>query len=60
MTVYPRESLYQEIAFICYYFHWELDAAMNLDHRQRRLWCGEISRINRLISPDKDTRPNVW
>jgi hypothetical protein len=40
-------ELYEEMAFIAYYFHWPWDEVMQLPHGERRRWCAEISRINR-------------
>lgn len=40
------------MAFIAHYFHWSHEELMNLDHRERRRWCQEISRINRTIDSD--------
>jgi hypothetical protein len=47
MRVYPVKQLYEEMAFIAHHFHWSHDELMSLDHRERRRWCEEISRINR-------------
>ena len=46
MTGYPLEAAYEEVAFIAYHFHWELGAIMALEHRDRRRWVSEISRLN--------------
>lgn len=59
MTLYPEESLYQEMSFISYYFHWSGDDVMKLDHRSRRRWCREISDIHRKVNPSKDKRDEV-
>jgi hypothetical protein len=40
------DQLHQEIAFIAYYLHWSHREIMELEHRQRRRWCEEISKIN--------------
>ncbi|WP_134218589.1 DUF6760 family protein [Pelotomaculum sp. FP] len=53
MTGYPLKELYEEVAFIAYYFHWPHREIMDLEHRERRRWCEEISRINRSISGDQ-------
>jgi hypothetical protein len=45
------------MAFIAYHFHWSQDEVMNSEHRERRRWCEEISRINRKLS---DEPPNVF
>jgi hypothetical protein len=49
---YPLEQLYEEMAFIAYHFHWSHDELMNSEHRERRRWCEEISRINRKLNDE--------
>ena len=49
--------IYREVAFISYYFHWEHNDIMAMDHRERQKWCREISRINNEIS---DAPKNVF
>ncbi len=56
MTLYPEQSLYREMSFIAYYFHWSGDEVMKLDHRSRRRWCLEISDIHRKVNPSKEER----
>lgn len=56
MTLYPEQSLYREMSFIAYYFHWSGDEVMKLDHRSRRRWCLEISDIHRKVNPSKENR----
>jgi uncharacterized protein DUF6760 len=46
---YPERQLYEEIAFIAYHFHWSYEELMRMDHRERRRWCEEISKINRRL-----------
>jgi hypothetical protein len=43
---YPLDALYEEMAFIAYYLHWPPDALVGLEHRERRRWVAEVSRIN--------------
>ncbi|MFZ0388948.1 MAG: DUF6760 family protein [Calditrichia bacterium] len=52
MSGYPLAQLYEEIAFIAYYFHWPRGEIMDLEHRERRRWCEEISRINREVNQE--------
>lgn len=59
MTLYPEQSLYQEMSFIAYYFHWSGDEVMKLDHRSRRRWCLEISDIHRKVNPSKENRDEM-
>ena len=49
MIGYPLDRIYEEVAFIAYYFHWPFEQVMNLEHRERKQWCEEISRINKKI-----------
>lgn len=46
---YPVKSLYEEMAFIAHHFHWPHSDLMQLEHRERRRWCREISAINRRL-----------
>lgn len=50
---YPLSIIYEEVAFIAYYFHWSHEEIMNMEHKERQRWCEEISRINRSLSGDK-------
>jgi hypothetical protein len=53
MTRYPLATIYEEVAFIAYHFHWSHAEIMNLEHRDRQRWCEEISKINRRLSGEK-------
>ena len=57
MRAYPVKSLYEEMAFIAYHFHWPHDDLLSLAHRDRRRWCKEISAINRKLD---GTPPNPF
>ena len=46
MTSYPLDTLYEEVAFIAYHFHWSQNDILNLDHITRQRWVGEINKIN--------------
>ncbi|MEG1973270.1 MAG: DUF6760 family protein [Oscillospiraceae bacterium] len=56
MKPYPEDRLFEEMAFISYYFHWDNETVMNLEHWVRRRWCGEISRINKTVAPQKEKK----
>jgi hypothetical protein len=47
---YPLEAIYEEVAFIAYHFHWGYETILSLEHRERRRWVEEISRINRRVN----------
>jgi hypothetical protein len=53
LIVYPQDRLHQEIAFLAYYLHWPRRELMDLDHRERRRWCEEVSAINKKLSGDE-------
>jgi hypothetical protein len=42
---YPAEQLYQEIAYVAYYFHWQREDILNLEHFERQKWIAEIEKI---------------
>lgn len=42
MKGYPLKELYEEMAFVAYYFHWPWVEIMQLPHGERRRWCEEI------------------
>lgn len=44
---YPLERIYEEVAFIAYHFKWSHEEILEMEHRDRRRWCEEISKINR-------------
>ncbi|MEU2175254.1 DUF6760 family protein [Nocardia sp. NPDC019219] len=46
MVGYPLASLYEEVAFLAYHFHWPPDSVMRMEHADRRRWVAEISAIN--------------
>jgi len=54
ITGYPLDHVYEEVAFIAYYFHWGLDEVMNLPHRERKEWCEQISEINKNLSEERE------
>jgi len=52
MSSYPLDRLYEEVAFVSYYFHWGHGDIMNMPHLERKRWCEEISNINKKLSED--------
>jgi hypothetical protein len=53
MTGYPLGNLYEEVAFLAYHFHWNYKTIMNMEHRERKLWCEEISKINKKLNGEE-------
>jgi hypothetical protein len=56
MTGYPSERLFEEVAFLAYYFHWPYDEVMRLEHRERRRWVAEIERIHERMNREARSR----
>lgn len=54
MTGYPLDKLHEEVAFIAYYFHWNYEDIINMEHSERQKWCEEISKINKKLSGEKE------
>jgi hypothetical protein len=46
------ERLFEEVAYLAYYFHWPYEQIMGLEHRERQQWVAEVARINRRINED--------
>ena len=38
------------MSFLAYYLHWPMDDLMNMEHRERRRWCEEVSAINQKLN----------
>lgn len=47
---YPLKTLYEEVAFVAYHFHWPHETILNLEHAERRRWAQEISAINERLN----------
>lgn len=54
MVLYPQKVLYEEASFLAYYLHWSHEQIMKLDHKERRRWCSEVSKINRKLNDEPD------
>ncbi|MEA4909120.1 MAG: hypothetical protein GYA17_07590 [Chloroflexi bacterium] len=50
MKGYPLDLIDEEVAYIAYHFHWELDTIYRLPHLQRREWVRQIARINQRMN----------
>jgi hypothetical protein len=53
-VLYPAEVMYQEAAFLGYYFHWSRMEILSLSGLERRRWCREISKMNRELNEDSE------
>ncbi|WP_368656545.1 DUF6760 family protein [Brevibacillus dissolubilis] len=60
ITRYPIDKIYEEVSFVAYYFHWPHDEIMSMEHRERRRWCDQISKINRKLNDEPDNPFDVF
>jgi hypothetical protein len=49
---HPSDELFEEVAYVSYYFHWPYEDVLGLDHRERRQWVHEISKINERLNQE--------
>jgi hypothetical protein len=50
VITYPAPRIYEETAFIAYYFHWSKTEIMDFSHFERVEWCRRITAINKETS----------
>jgi hypothetical protein len=50
MTRYPSDRLHEEVAYLSYHFSWRYQEVMQLDHRERQRWVGELAHINERVN----------
>jgi hypothetical protein len=46
--------LFQEVAYLAYYFHWPHSEIMGMNHIERLRWVDELARINRTLNEPSD------
>lgn len=46
MRLYPEESLWDEIAYLAYHLHWDLDRLLDLAHADRARLIRSVSELN--------------
>lgn len=46
MRLYPPEALWNEIAFLAYHLHWELDSLLDLEHADRARLIRSVAELN--------------
>jgi len=46
-VTYAADRLFEEVAYVAYYLHWEMDSILDLEHPVRRRFIEEIGSINR-------------
>ena len=56
MIGYPSGRLLEEVAYVAYYLHWPYHEIMAMDHRERRSWIAEVSRIHERLNEANQVR----
>jgi len=46
MIRYPTEALWQEVAYLAYHLHWDLDELLDLGHADRARLVKAVSSLN--------------
>jgi hypothetical protein len=47
MKRYPVPALWDEIAYLAYHLHWDLDTLLDLEHRDRGRLIDTVADLNR-------------
>jgi len=46
MMRYPTEALWQELAYLAYHLHWDLDTLLDLEHADRTRLVQHVAALN--------------
>ena len=46
IVTYAAERLYEEVAYVAYYFHWSRDEILDLEHAERQRFVAQIAALN--------------
>jgi Family of unknown function (DUF6760) len=46
MTRYPEEDLWQEISYLGYHLHWDLETLLSMEHPDRVRFVKEVATLN--------------
>jgi len=49
-VTYAADRLYEEVAYVAYYFHWSMDSILDMEHPLRVRFVEEIGKINEQLS----------
>jgi transcriptional antiterminator len=44
-VTYATDRIHEEIAYIAYHFHWNLEDILDLEHRDRRQYAEQIGSL---------------
>lgn len=43
---YPAEALWEEIAYLAYHLHWDLETLLDLEHADRTRLVRQVANLN--------------
>ena len=46
MKLYPESALWEEIAYLAYHLHWDLDSLLDLQHSDRARLIRSVAQLN--------------
>jgi len=46
MKRYPAEALWQELAYLAYHLHWDIDHLLDLEHADRARLVTAVATLN--------------
>lgn len=46
MIRYPQRDLWEEIAYLGYHLHWDLDSLLDLEHADRQELVSQVDALN--------------
>jgi hypothetical protein len=46
MKLYPEQSLWDEITYLAYHLHWDLDTLLDLQHQDRARLIQSVAEMN--------------
>jgi hypothetical protein len=46
MRLYPEDALWEEIAYLAYHLHWDLDRLLDLNHADRARLIRSVAELN--------------
>jgi hypothetical protein len=47
MKRYPESALWDEMAYLAYHFHWDMERLLDLEHRDRARLIKAVGELNR-------------
>lgn len=46
MTRHAPDALWEEVAYLAYHLHWDMDRLLDLEHPDRSRMVGEVAKLN--------------